>query len=168
MQALAALHDEVDRRAAQTAAKLRDALRCRRGCSGCCQDELTVFVVEAALIRSRHSDLLKSGTPAAEGQCAFLDEAGACRIYPSRPYVCRTQGLPLRWMAEEGHEARSVCELNGTDEWLVQLPSSSCFELGPFEGRLASLQAGLQGARPGRETLDRVPLRSLFAATHRD
>ena len=28
--------------------------------------------------------------------CAFLSEAGRCTIYPARPLLCRTHGLPIR------------------------------------------------------------------------
>src|SRR5262245_46152814 len=94
---LRALHDEVDARAAALAQRHAGRLRCGRGCSACCVDELTVFEVEAERIRRAHTDLLVSGEPHAAGACAFLDAHGACRIYADRPYVCRTQGLPLRW-----------------------------------------------------------------------
>ena len=28
-------------------------------------------------------------------ECSFLDEEGGCQIYPFRPIICRTHGLPL-------------------------------------------------------------------------
>lgn len=100
------------------------------------------------------------------GRCAFLDAEDACRIYPHRPYVCRSQGLPLRWLDhDEEQELRDICPLNagpdGVD--LISQPADACFELGPFEGRLAMLQAVHQRAKPGTP-LKRVALRNLFAA----
>jgi len=141
-------------------------LHCRSGCHACCTDELTVFPVEAAVIRENYPQLLETGTPAPEASgCAFLDGAGACRIYAHRPYVCRTQGLPLRWAEEDEDgapvEARDICPLNveGAPP-LEDLPPESCWTLGPVEERLAARQRSLGEA--GAD-LPRVALRDLFA-----
>ena len=121
-----------------------------------------MFALEAARIVEHHAELLATGAPHAEGACAFLDAEGACRIYAQRPYVCRTQGLPLRWV-EEQHgidvELRDICPLNlGEPDAtpLTELPPEHCFTLGPVEERLRE-QAEQAGAA------ERVSLRSLFA-----
>ena len=49
-------------------------------------------------VRRRKATGIEEGA-GPEGACAFLDGEGGCRVYPDRPYVCRTQGLPLRWIA---------------------------------------------------------------------
>lgn len=161
--ALNLLYRDVD---AQTTvlAQIHDSrLVCRRGCSMCCVDDLTVFEVEAQNIRSRHADLLQSAQPHDAGACAFLDAEGACRIYPDRPYVCRTQGLPLRWLDEDDQgdfiELRDICPLNdeGDVEPIEDLPESECWSIGPVEERLAKLQLDF-----GAGQLKRVALRSLF------
>lgn len=126
-----------------------------------------MFTVEAERIRSAHAELLATGVPHAPGACAFLDASGACRIYDERPYVCRTQGLPLRWLDDEaGVEHRDVCELNdvtvaGPWPTLLDLPTEACFTLGPAEARLRALQAALTADDP----LARVRLRDLFSTT---
>lgn len=163
MDEVVELHAEVDGRARQVANAHQGRLQCRLGCSGCCEDDLTVFEIEAQRIRAHFPQLLSTGTPGPRGQCAFLDAEGACRIYAVRPYVCRTQGLPLRWVEEDGAERRSICPLNESGPDLVELPRAVCFELGPFEGRLATLQASSQLSKPG-SALQRVPLRTLFAS----
>jgi len=161
---LAALHREIDDRAAELTATLPGSLACRRGCADCCVDDLSVFSVEADLIRHHHADLLQTGTAAALGGCAFLDQAGGCRIYAQRPYVCRTQGLPLRWLAtdDSGHEVelRDICPLNEQPPAipLMELTPAQCWTLDVFEGKLASLQAEAQGDFQ----LQREPLRRLF------
>lgn len=160
---LEALHRAVDEGVRPLVSELGDRLRCKMGCSDCCVDDLSVFEVEAQRIRAAYPGLLAEGLPHAEGACAFLDAAGACRVYEARPYVCRTQGLPLRWIQDgdddEPHEMRDICELNepGTPD-LVQLPTDHCWELGPIEGRLATLQVRLTAAP------DRIRLRDLFAS----
>ena len=158
---LRALHDEVDARAAELAGRHAGRLRCGRGCSACCLDGLTVFEVEAERIRRAHAELLSDGEPHAPGACAFLDAEGACRVYAERPYVCRTQGLPLRWIEEEAGgrvaERRDICPLNEAGPPLESLSSRDCWTLGEVEGRLAALQAARDGG-----ALRRVALRSLF------
>ena len=121
-----------------------------------------MFEVEAERIRAAHGELLATGEPHPPGACEFLDREGACRVYADRPYVCRTQGLPLRWL-DEGPggvpvELRDVCPLNEAGEPIEALPADACFALGPFEARLARLEASVDGG-----ALRRVPLRALFA-----
>jgi uncharacterized protein len=142
-----------------------ERLQCTRGCSGCCTDELSVFAVEADHIRAHHGAMLSSDHPHAAGACAFLDDAGACRIYRERPYVCRTQGLPLRWLAEEEGggpgehprlELRDICPLNEAGPALEQIPAEDCWTLGPAEEQLSRLQVASSGQHP------RTLLRALF------
>jgi hypothetical protein len=161
LRGLARLYGEVDHQAGRLAALHASRLACRRGCRQCCADGLTVFEVEAQNIRRRHAALLLDGAPHPEGACAFLDQDGACRIYEHRPHVCRTQGLPLRWIEElpDGSrvEMRDICPLNEQGSPLEGLPEAECWTLGPTEARLARLQAEACGG-----ALRRVPLRSLF------
>lgn len=163
-----ALHAAIDVDARRLHVLHAERLQCKRGCAACCVDELSVSAVEAAQIRRHHATLLATGTPHAAGACAFLDDAGACRIYAVRPYVCRTQGLPLRWLdadtddvddgADEALlEFRDICPLNEPGEPLELLPAEDCWTLGPIEERLARLQQA-SGLPP-----ERIPLRSLFA-----
>ena len=50
-----------------------------------------------------------------EDRCPLLMD-NLCEIYPARPVICRTQGLPLAYVDEE-HEAIEVsaCPLNFPD-----------------------------------------------------
>ena len=76
-------------------------------------------------------------------------------MYDARPYVCRTQGLPLAWVEEQDGawgEHRDICALNQTKPELVQLPSRDVWLRGPHEGELAQLNG----------SHERVTLRSLF------
>lgn len=139
-----------------------ERLQCARGCHACCIDGLTVFALEADRIVEHHTELLEHGAPHPEGACAFLDEQGGCRIYEHRPYVCRTQGLPLRWIEEEHEELvelRDCCPLNFQDEGvpLTELSAEQCFTLGPVEQRLREQAEGAGAA-------ERIALRSLFKA----
>ena len=159
---VAQLHQIVDELTAPLVQRHHGRLRCGRGCSACCTDGLTVFTLEAEHIRQRHAQLLEQGQPGPTTGCAFLDEQGACRIYADRPYVCRTQGLPLRWIEEQAPEVfvelRDICPLNAPGEPLEDLPKHDCWAIGPVEDKLAQLQRAFD---PDGE-LTRVPLRSLF------
>jgi len=159
---LRALHSEVDARVAEVAARNAGRLQCGRGCADCCRDGLEVFEIEAENIRSRYGALLATAEPHTAGACAFLDADRSCRIYAVRPYVCRTQGLPLRWFedpSERGRavEQRDICPLNLDGIPLEDLPEDSCWSIGPVEARLAALQEQFD---PRERT--RVRLRDLF------
>jgi hypothetical protein len=168
--ALLVLYEDLATPTARLDEVLTDRLRCALGCSSCCVDEITVFEVEAENIRNRHQTLLSEGIPHPAGACAFLESGtGACRIYADRPYVCRTQGYPLRWvdLLDDGTpvEYRDICPLNdeGEDPPIEELPESDCWTLGPFEQRLAQLQAEAESDHnPQLQAFRRVRLRDLF------
>lgn len=135
---------------------------CKRGCAGCCLDDLTVRAVEAERIRSEYPEVLAEGQPGAIGGCAFLDEAGACRVYAARPSVCRSQGLPLRVFFEDAEgeiqEQRDICPLNEAGgPALDTLPEETLWLVGPPELRLEAIDTAFAG-----EEAPRVSLRSLF------
>lgn len=161
MGALGALHALVDTAAGALFVRHAERTVCRRGCSACCVDNLTVFEVEAERIRRAYPKL-KRKTAHAPGACALLDDDGACRVYDARPYVCRTQGLPLAMFEEdkegEIQEHRSICELNLEGEPLNELDLEECWLIGPTEIELQNLQTRYSGG--GQE---RVALRALVA-----
>jgi uncharacterized protein len=161
LQGLRKLHAEVDRRAGALSERHADRLRCGLGCTDCCVDGLTVFEVEAERIRREAPEVLAT-EPNTAGGCAFLSPEGACRIYAQRPYVCRTQGLPLRWLEERDEgivELRDICPLNEEgEEQIENLVDNDCWSIGPVEEALAALQRAY-----GAGSLRRTALRSLFA-----
>lgn len=158
---LQALYRDVDRIAGLLHGFHGDRLRCRKGCADCCIDGITVFEVEARYILKNCSRLFRTHPAHPPGACAFLDSEGSCRIYGFRPYVCRTQGLPLRWIDEDRRpspvEMRDICPLNDPGPPIVELPSDACWSIGPFEARLAGLQREMSGG-----PMKRVLLRDLF------
>ncbi len=119
----------VDESAAAIFERRADAIECAKGCHACCVDGLAVLEVEAAEIalHLQTADPTDQKTPAPPpGGCAFLDAAGACTIYPVRPLVCRTHGLPLKMATDDDNRSQrqktlrvvddvSVCDLNFRD-----------------------------------------------------
>jgi Fe-S-cluster containining protein len=99
------------------AQKHSDKMECKKGCSKCCQTDISVFEIEAERIeewfytqdsaeQERLLELWK--TPNQESYCAFLYN-DQCTIYEPRPLICRTQGLPL-YVASEN--VLDFCPLN--------------------------------------------------------
>jgi uncharacterized protein len=157
------LHKAIDQMVDRLSIMHNSRLRCKKGCHDCCIDDLSVFEVEALNIRHFNGALIKTGIPHAKGSCAFLDNKGECRIYNQRPYVCRTQGLPLQWIEELENGStvamRDICPVNEPGTPVENLPEDVCWKIGPFEERLARLQLGLDKG----EKMQRVKLRDLFA-----
>jgi len=161
-----AFHTVVDQIAAGIERANAARLQCRVGCADCCVDSVTVFEIEAAVIRRHYAELLATAEPHPHGACAFLDPNRHCRIYDHRPYVCRTQGLPLRWLEEDDDapgdivESRDICPKNVDGGLPLEIiEADACWTIGPFEERLAKRQAEVDGGRG-----DRVALRSLFGS----
>lgn len=174
LRALENLYREIDLGVRRLSELHAERLQCRRGCSACCLDDLTVTRIEAEQIRRGHGDLLSRADPHPVGACAFLDREGACRIYQDRPTICRSQGLPLRVVfeneLEEIEERRDICPLNIDGGPALEAMAEGDFWLvGPEELRVQQLdEMAFDGDGDGddRSQVDeksrRVALRDLF------
>ena len=100
-------------------AALGDALTCSAGCSSCCLP-ISIFPVEAAAIIEGIVKLPEAEQSAIrqalENQqdperCALLQH-DRCLIYPLRPVICRTHGLPLLVQEPDCEPTITVCPLN--------------------------------------------------------
>ena len=100
-------------------------LRCGPGCDGCCRTRLTITAVEADAItgwaaalpaaeRASIAEAARAPVDPAAVRCAALDDAGRCRVYPARPLVCRSHGVPIRLRDPRGLPVITACELNFT------------------------------------------------------
>ena len=104
------------------------ALACRAGCADCCAAGLAVTAREAEAIArfvlgldEAAAAALRALTERAadDASCALLDSDAACSIYPARPVVCRTFGLPHRAVPElafeDGKRRLRVLERGATE-----------------------------------------------------
>ncbi len=96
------LHEIVDRHFAHAVESAPDQFACRPGCSDCCLVDLSVFPVEAALVRQAFAELPDATRKAAAERaslarhCCMLDPAdGRCIVYHARPVICRSHGLTV-------------------------------------------------------------------------
>jgi uncharacterized protein len=92
-------------------------LTCRPGCFGCCTN-LSVLPVEyySILDELRQAGLTHL-TFDETAYCGFLRD-GVCGIYPFRPLICRTHGLPVAFINENLSPPQinvSYCPLNFLD-----------------------------------------------------
>jgi uncharacterized protein len=143
-------------------ARHQGAMKCGQGCHECCAPGLSVFGIEATVIRDfllkpenaervRELALLERRDPFLGGRCSFLKEDGRCGIYEVRPIVCRSHGAPLTWPTQqtdgpqvEDEMAIDVCRLNftgvgGTTE-LESVPDEETFRLDTLNTVLSGLQ----------------------------
>ncbi len=104
-------------------------MACRSGCSACCRVQLTVCDVEAALVREGLAMLdadartrLDARLDAEGAACVFLEGDGRCAVYASRPLVCRTQGLPLRYPTGTLPVEATLARGRGTGEPITWCP----------------------------------------------
>lgn len=156
------LLNKIDTKAAELEAMHRPHLRCSLACHGCCKPGLTVFPVEAEHIReylTERPELLartlenEKRDPHKGQRCSFLDAKGACLIYPVRPVVCRTHGLPLE-IREEERVYRDVCPLNFQEMPLEDLPRGGVLNLQLINTLLTLITQNSHGERfPLREAL---------------
>ena len=118
MTRLEELTHKVDAFFARVALRHGDDMQCASGCSDCCRVRLTITGVEAAAIRAhvttwpveQRRALAVTGP---DDRCAALDAAGRCRIYPVRPLVCRSHGVPIR-LRRGGLPVVEACPRNFT------------------------------------------------------
>jgi Fe-S-cluster containining protein len=154
-----ALIAKVDRFAAATFARRAGDIACRAGCSACCRVDLTVCDVEAAIVREGLAALeVDARTRIAEraatergDRCAMLEDDGRCAVYSSRPLVCRTQGLPLRYEAGTIPERAILGRARGSGDPLTWCPLN-------FE----------RSAPEGEDVLDAARVDAMLALSNRE
>jgi len=95
------LRDSADQIAAELGVIHAGLLVCRKGCCQCCTN-LSVFPVEffAMVEAMKKAGWTKLHFNAA-ATCGYLSEKRECEIYPFRPIICRTQGLPLAFYDDD-------------------------------------------------------------------
>lgn len=136
MSNLDALHAKVDTFFAAVHARHRQNMACASGCSDCCQKTLSLFPVELATLEPA-----VKGLPAAErariheravagGETCPLLEDDRCVAYAARPTICRSHGLPIRYLDDNGQAHRDVCPKNFTGDLPLQaLPATDLLDV---------------------------------------
>lgn len=162
------LRQEVDRKAMDLAEIHRDRLNCRAMCPDCCVN-LSVWPVEFFSIVE---EMKRARWPRPEWDegagCGFLKD-GLCQIYPFRPIICRTHGLPLVYLPDDERPdeyAVSFCEKNfvGVDiETFVFTPANT-LHLDEINERLARIHTAFLEERGESSPFERrrIELREIL------
>lgn len=145
--------------------------RCPSGCAVCCRPDLALFPVEAFRLRKAFLDLpaearrsVRSERGSGGPACSLL-VGGGCLLYPERPVLCRTHGVPFFTKTEEEAEAWEVhggCEvLEGPDVLLANHPAGiSLLDLDRVNEALAAVNLNFLRNLPlsGTGLPDRIPI----------
>ncbi|MFQ3621493.1 MAG: YkgJ family cysteine cluster protein [Spirochaetales bacterium] len=172
---------EVDSHCSHLGNLHKSYLSCRRGCCECCT-EISVLAIEAySILRGVEGELLpEAGKEAGteenydipSGNCVFLDTEGACRIYPFRPLICRTHGLPLLYSIEEYSDQGKLspskepqwqlfyCDLNfqgiTEDQWEQVFSVEAVLSMEELNEKLIRLNEKFRGSSDGISFLKAV------------
>lgn len=119
------------------------ALQCRPSCDHCCAP-FSLLPIEAAIVRKAHEKLHAESKSIVSrqardqnAQCPFLIQS-TCSIYPSRPIICRTHGLPIAYIDEEKEAIEvSACPINFPDHALFE--REGLLFMDPFNAKLAEI-----------------------------
>ncbi len=119
---LAELRARVDAHFAAAQDREGTAMQCRAGCTQCCHARFGVFEIEADPIRRALAELAQTAPELRQRirdqardescpHCALLVD-GICAVYPVRPLICRSHGLPIVVDDGRGDAFVDHCPLN--------------------------------------------------------
>ena len=124
-------------------------MECREGCSDCCRCRLSITRVEEAYLRRGLARLpisirveLKSRATTETEMCPALDANGCCQIYESRPLICRSHGVPLRYRHPVSlihPDVIDVCEKNFTEVSTTSMPIEDVLDQTSLTAELAEI-----------------------------
>jgi hypothetical protein len=158
---------QVDQLCARIAAEFPDQLACRAGCAACCTLQGVLPVEAANLARAWRE--LPAATAAAlqlrmaaanHDHCPLLTD-DCCPLYPARPIICRTHGLPLLIEEPDGPRV-DRCPLNFTG--LDILPGTAVINLERLNVALVAVNRHFLATcfSPG-SLPERIPLQQCLA-----
>lgn len=128
------VRNQVDKRVSVLSKKHNKHMQCAKGCDSCCTN-FRLLPLEFEYIKSK-LQALESFPDTGRNQCAFLVEH-RCTIYEFRPIICRTHGLPILNMNEEGEQWElSFCELNFKDAPDEYFNFDNSYEQDTFNSKL--------------------------------
>ena len=106
------LQQEIDEKCEALHKMHTDHTKCKKGCDQCCMN-FNLLPIEFEYIqknlKKKHRELAPTSN---NDECKFLINH-ICSIYEFRPIICRTHGLPILNMDDEGENWElSFCPLN--------------------------------------------------------
>lgn len=152
-----------------------DQLACRPGCDGCCRVSLAVTHIEAAVIKAflaslepdRRAALRTQALAAHDRRCAALGPDGHCAVYPARPLVCRSHGVPVKTRDRRGLPVVSACALNFTTLAPGSADPDCVLDQETLSTVLAALEVFYTQENPALDRTQRPALRELLCEPFR-
>jgi hypothetical protein len=138
---------------------------CRAGCSDCCRRfSVTALEAEAiaegarALPEEVRGRVAARAREEAEARPA-LEEDGRCAVYASRPAICRTHGLPIRFAGPSPRSLPMIdaCPRNFGGVELGGLPAEDVLDQATVSTVIGALDAA-RAAEVGRARGERVEM----------
>jgi len=134
-------------------------IACKKGCDDCCRF-LNLFPVEAFALSKAFSSLPEKDqaqiiekADQREDQCPLLIDH-VCILYPVRPVICRTHGLPI-YMEKDGEAMVDFCPQNFTG--ITELPKDAMLNIDQLNTLLSAVNqhfiSNIDGDLP-----DRIPM----------
>jgi len=168
-----ALAAEVEREFDAIRRRNDGCLECQQGCSDCCRCRLSITRLEAAYLRrglarlpdSVRRELAVRATAEAQEMCPALDANGACQVYESRPLICRSHGVPLRYRYPVPliQPTRiDVCDKNLTEISIDRLPGEDVMDQTSLTTELAAIDEEFCNEH-GLAHGERVPIAQILA-----
>lgn len=143
----------------------KQQITCKKGCHECCM-AITVFPVEFYAIQAEINLLGLQQLPYIQEdiECRYLVDH-SCAIYPFRPVICRTHGLPLLQMSLDDDEYElSCCVLNFNDFDFDDFDEQNTFPMDRINSQLYAINKEFVSTYEGgkyNET-DRIALAELI------
>ncbi|WDP85649.1 MAG: YkgJ family cysteine cluster protein [Desulfobacter sp.] len=160
------LLSRVDVHIQQVAARYSDQIACHRGCDSCCRF-LTLFPVEAFALSRAFECLDKSAQKKVEKRLQLIEKSGdkepencpllvdrICLIYPARPVICRTHGLPL-YIKKDGKALVDFCPENFKN--MTSFPKDALINLDQLNTLLTAVNKHFT-ASVDADLPDRIPV----------
>jgi uncharacterized protein len=161
------LRDQIDKKVAELSTIHASQMACKKGCDACCFS-FKVFPVEFYAIKSStglKGDFNPNDLINGNERCLFLIDH-TCVIYENRPIICRTHGLPLLNMNDDGTDWElSACELNFTDVDENYLNEENVFIQDTYNSKLFQINKLFVQSNDnlGFDEFHLIPLKSLIS-----
>jgi Fe-S-cluster containining protein len=127
---------EIEKSSTQLHKQHIDQTVCKKGCDKCCMNFNLLPVEFYSILSSIKGKPIKIELTGNTDSCPFLSDH-TCQIYQFRPSICRSHGLPILNMDEEGENWElSYCPLNFTQSDEDYFTHENCFQQDLFNSKL--------------------------------
>jgi hypothetical protein len=144
-------------------------LTCHAGCDDCCRRRFSVTALEAEVLAEglarlppdARAALARRAADGGDPACPALEPDGRCAVYASRPLICRTHGLPIRFASPRSLPVVDACPRNFGGVELADIAADCVLDQATLSTVLGALDAA-RAAEAGRPRGERVEIAALI------